>query len=523
MYVVEVTPPPPETEIIYKDAKFIQLEDIEKLDENERLDVILYNDDITNVIPGEVVEITGNMELSTKNRKSKMMTVILNAISIKYVNRKEFVITPNDIEIFKTFSHYPNLIKRLVAMFAPNVIGHEDVRLGLLRSIVGGYDRGQRGGGRVNTFLVGDYGTAKSTLGQEAAKIKPSSRHVSAPHASSKTITAIADKENESVTLRLGAIPLARNAICAIDEITAFQPDEQSRLLDILEEGTIEIDKHGRHWTIATPTTIIATANPIQSRWNNPDVISKDEITISKTLLDRFQQTYVFRDNINRAQTDDFVSKMSSIRKRRPHNYNFLRKYLMYASTVKVDSITPEAEYMLNEFWKDAKFQGTLGMRMYSGLFSIAETYARLWLKDIIDEDIAKQTMESVQLMMIQHGQMVKISLSPKERIYEKFIENLQNSKLGITIYELCKIACKEDPDIDAYLGKKWSIENNWKLRPIVDMLKNHSQIRIINIKPLVFQWVFRSDVLDVPETSSNESVNHQEIFTKEVAKERKY
>ena len=28
MYVIEVTPEPPETEVLYKDAKFIQLEDI---------------------------------------------------------------------------------------------------------------------------------------------------------------------------------------------------------------------------------------------------------------------------------------------------------------------------------------------------------------------------------------------------------------------------------------------------------------------------------------------------------------
>jgi MoxR-like ATPase len=62
--------------------------------------------------------------------------------------------------------------------------------------------------------------------------------------------------------LRLGAIPLSRNAICAIDELTAFAPEEQSRLLDVLEEGILDIDKHGRHWTIQSPTTIIATANP---------------------------------------------------------------------------------------------------------------------------------------------------------------------------------------------------------------------------------------------------------------------
>ena len=92
-------------------------------------------------------------------------------------------------------------------MFAPNVIGHDDVKLGLLRSIVGGDSHGEPKNGFIDTFMVGDPGTAKSTLGREATKIKPNSRHVSAPHASAKTITGIVDKENEGYTLRLGIFP----------------------------------------------------------------------------------------------------------------------------------------------------------------------------------------------------------------------------------------------------------------------------------------------------------------------------
>jgi len=377
----------------------------------------------------------------------------------------------------------------------------------LLRFIVGGADHGQRGGGRVNTFMVGDPGTAKSTLGQEAAKIKPNSRHVSAPHASSKTITGIADKENESVTLRLGAIPLARNAICAIDEVTAFQPDEQARLLDVLEEGILDIDKHGRHWTIPAPTTIIATANPIQSRWTNREVISKDEINMLKTLQDRFQQTYVFRDNMSKEQTDNFVNQMSAIRKRKRHNYNFLRKYLIYASTIEVNTITPEAQYMLNEFWKGAKLQETLSMRMYGGLFSIAEAQAKLYLKHTIDEEIAKEIMESVQLMMIQHGQTIKATTNPKVVTYNKFLEILQKNKIGIAIKSLCEKACKESPQIAAYLGKKWSLEGNIKVKQVISMLRNHSGIKVIQSNPLVLQWIGASP--DSSDTSDTDKISN--------------
>lgn len=522
MYVIEVAADPPEKpDVEYKDAKSIQLEDIEKLDENERLDVILYNDDITNVVPGEVVEITGTVQLndivkSKKDSKTKIKKVVVNATSIKYVNRKELVITPKDIAAIKRFAYECkvdgcnwSLTKRLVAMFAPNVVGFDDVKLGVLRSIVGGYDQGQRGGGRVNTFLVGDPGTAKSTLGQEAARIKPNSRHVSAPHASSKTITAIAEKENETVSLKLGAIPLARNAICAIDEITAFQNDEQARLLDVLEEGLIDVDKHGRHWPVPAPTTIIATANPIGSRWSERDVISSNEIAMRKSLLDRFQQVYYFKDDMDSTQIDAFVEQMSIIRKRRPHNYNFLTKYLTYASSIEVKTVTREAEIMLNEFWKQAKLKDMMSMRMYRAIYSIAEAHAKLQLKDTIDADIAKESMELIRLMMVKGGPTVKLPDDPRDVTYNKFLEILQNNKAGVAIKALCEIACKENPQIASYLDRNWSIEGNIKLRTVVSMLRNHTKVKEIGSHPLVFQWMGGlADVADITDTTLNENDN---------------
>ena len=65
MYVIETVLPP--NDLVHKDAKFIQLEDIEKLDENERLDVILYDDMIENVVAGEVVVVSGNIHLKRKS------------------------------------------------------------------------------------------------------------------------------------------------------------------------------------------------------------------------------------------------------------------------------------------------------------------------------------------------------------------------------------------------------------------------------------------------------------------------
>ena len=233
----------------YRNARSIQLEDMESTDENERLDVILYDDMINHVDAGEVVEITGESYLQkmTGNRKSKKLINVLHARSINYLNRKEIIISPEDIKNFERFATLPNscVLCRLIAMFAPNVIGHSKAKLGILRSIVGGSEKDEgKIRSRIHTFLPGDPGTAKSTLLREATKNKPNSRYVSGPHSSTRTLTAIVDKEPDGLVLRLGAIPLSRGGLCGINEISEFPLDDQARLLDVLEEGIIPLNKH---------------------------------------------------------------------------------------------------------------------------------------------------------------------------------------------------------------------------------------------------------------------------------------
>ncbi len=164
MYVLQVANPV-EGRPEYKDAKSIQLEDTENLDENERLDVVLYDEMVKNVVAGEIVKICGNIRIEDKkNGRSNKKYTVLHATSIEYLNRKEVLVTDIDIKCFEVFAKLPRLLDRITSMFAPNIIGHDDVKRGLLRSIVGGIDRGKKSGGRIDTLLVGDPGTAKSKL-----------------------------------------------------------------------------------------------------------------------------------------------------------------------------------------------------------------------------------------------------------------------------------------------------------------------------------------------------------------------
>ncbi len=62
--------------------------------------------------------------------------------------------------------------------------------------------------------------------------------------------------------LLLGAVPQAKNAICAINEIGSMPYEDQQHFADVMEEGKFSLDKHRIFRQIDSPTTLIATSNP---------------------------------------------------------------------------------------------------------------------------------------------------------------------------------------------------------------------------------------------------------------------
>ena len=140
---------------------------------------------------------------------------------------------------------------------------------------------------------------------------------------------------------------------------------------------------------------------------------------------------------------------------------------------------------MLNQFWIHAKVQVYLTIRGYNALFRIAEAQAKLQLRTEVDADIATQTMESFQLMMVQYDQTIQTIKNPRDTTFDAFLGILEDTKGPIEITELCKLACKRNLQVQAYLGTKWSIASNWKLREVVRLLLNHPRVKQISIKPL--------------------------------------
>lgn len=477
----------------FVNALSIQLQDSSPERELERLDVILFDRDTYNVLAGETVKVTGKIHIL---EKAKHMYPVLFADAIKYSRRQTSKVTTSDILGFQRFVSTHDPVDRLVSMVAPNVIGHEDKKRAILLAAVGAPEGPRRG--RINVFFIGPPGTAKTTLLREAVKIVLNSRFVTAQNASGKSLTAIIDKEANGGTtvLRLGVIPQAKNAICAINEIGSMSFEEQRYLQDVMEEGKFTIDKYGIHQEIESPTTILASANPYGVGWKDVR-ISRDEFPIRKELVDRFDMVCIFKDFTREDELRDYAeAKLEFDERNINHNYNFLSRYIQHARTFK-PRVQPKATEYLKEVWIDLCKGGKGTNRTLDTLFRISKGLARLQLSEVVDEPIAKQATGIYINMLADYGEAIILKdENPREVAFQEIISVVKNTRAPITFIEAVKIACRNNVNVKDYIGRKMTPSENKRLRYLHDMFSQGREkaIRTVQSKPLTLVWSDRSD-----------------------------
>jgi DNA replicative helicase MCM subunit Mcm2 (Cdc46/Mcm family) len=239
-----------------KSAIIVQLQDEEKQNALESLNVVLFEKDTLNLRNGEKATVIGDLHVVQQRGKRKRITYLFAYGGIQYETPEntQVVITQDDISKLNDFVKQPDMINRLKTMVAPTVIGHEDKKLGIVLMYIGAPET-EDFRGRIHGLFIGPPGTAKK-IGE------PQSRYSSTQGATGKAITAIIDKETDSYVLRLGVLPQARNSICVLNEIASLSMEEQRHLFDVMEEGRLTLDKYGFHREIDSPTTVLGTTNP---------------------------------------------------------------------------------------------------------------------------------------------------------------------------------------------------------------------------------------------------------------------
>jgi replicative DNA helicase Mcm len=357
-------------------------------------------------------------------------------------------------------------------------------------------------------LLISEPGLAKSRLLRSITKLVPNSRYESGgPNSSGKSLTAIVSKEDETYVLRLGPIPLSKNALCAINEFGRTDFKDQEHFLDIMEEGIFTINKHGINATIKSPTTIIASANPINnSSWLEENVIDLNEVPGLRPILDRFDLIFAFRDIRNEDLIREYAFAKAELETKRIPDYSaYLVKHIEYAKSLN-PAISDDAKTMLSEFFVGIKIKGFGSNRILDTLFRLSKAFARLKLKLTVDGNDAMEAIEFYNVVLQQYQRAVTIPLNPRDATYQECLRVLIDEKIGITLEELFKKACKNNGYIQRYLcfgfrgndkDKPLRLRNNKKIRAIYQMLLNNTNLKRVQEKPVVLQWESRCDPCD--------------------------
>lgn len=149
----------------------------------------------------------------------------------------------------------------------------------------------------------------------------------------------------------------------------------------------------------------------------------------------------IFRTPKDEKTIREYAKSKSETTDRRMPDYNaYLVKHIMYAKRFN-PILEEEAKNMLIEYYtKIVKSAGS--PRILETLFRLARTRARLKLKDIVDMEDAKDTMEFYNVSLEQHEQAISIPLNPIDATYNECVAILEKYSFSISFEELIKTAC---------------------------------------------------------------------------------